>query len=398
MLRTFQRSHDFEATVCVMSGNFVQRGEAAICNKWTRARMALHAGVDLVIEIPFCFCVRSAFYFARGSLQLLNATGVVTHLGFGTENGRLDELDAIATIIGKEEPEYRHHLKSYLARGWSYPSARARAVEAVAGNQFPELDSVLGQPNNILAIEYLRVLLQDKLPLQPLTIPRIGSDYNSLDASPLASASAIRHSLLTDRGDLSGQAMPPAACAILQQEIEAGRAPVDTTTLERALLARLRMLSAHQLTPIYEVSEGLENRVLKAAIASGTLEELRRSIKSKRYSLTRINRLLLYILLGVETRQILGFDQYGPAYMHLLGFSTKGRKILQAIKNKSPLPILSRGSEVKAASEDPSSPIRQDMLRLDVRATDLYTLLYPHPRQRRGAQDYTTSPQAHIGN
>ncbi len=391
-IRTVQNSQNFDATICVMSGNFVQRGEAAICNKWTRARMALHAGADLIIEIPFCLCVRSAFYFARGALQLLNATGVVTHLAFGSENGRLDELQAIAAIVGEEDQEYKQRLRSYLTQGLSYPTARARAVQHIAGNRLRDLDSIIGQPNNILAIEYLRVLAQEKIPIQPLTVPRVGSDYNSLDFSPLASATAIRHSLLTGSGALAESAMPAETLALLRKEMEAGRAPVDSTALERALLARLRLMSRDQLIPIYEVSEGLENRVLKAAIACGSLDELRHSVKSKRYSMTRINRLLLYILLNVETRQILGFDQHGPMYLHILGFSTKGRKILQEIKNKSHLQILSRGSEVKAMAEDSNSPIRQDMLRLDVKATDLYTLLYPQPDQRRGAKDFTTSP------
>lgn len=391
-ISTVQNSQNFDATICVMSGNFVQRGEAAICNKWIRARMALHAGADLVIEIPFCFCVRSAFYFARGALQLLNATGVVTHLAFGSENGRLDELQAIAAIVGEEGLEYKQRLKSHLTQGVSYPTARARAVQYTAGSRLRDLDSIIGQPNNILAIEYLRVLAQERIPIQPLTVPRVGSDYNSLDISPLASATAIRHSLLTGNGALAESAMPAETFTLLQKEMEAGRSPVDSSTLERALLARLRMISRDQLIPIYEISEGLENRVLKAGIACGNLDELRHSIKSKRYSMTRINRLLLYILLNVETRQILGFDQHGPMYLHILGFSTKGRKILQEIKNKSHLQILNRGSEVKAMAEDSSSPIRRDMLRLDVKATDLYTLLYPHPDQRRGAKDFTTSP------
>ncbi|MEQ8200806.1 MAG: nucleotidyltransferase [Syntrophomonadaceae bacterium] len=392
-----RQAHDFDAAICVMSGNFVQRGEAAICNKWVRTLMALHAGVDLVIEIPACFCVRSAYYFARGAIQLLHRTGVVTHLAFGSENGRLDELAALAAIIGDESCQYKHHLKSCLAQGLSYPTARARTIESIAGNRFTGLGSIIGRPNNILAIEYLRVLEQEQISIKPLTIPRIGSQYDSREISVMASASAIRHRLLSDAGNMVATTMPTAAFILLQQEIEAGRAPVATTTLGQILLAKLRMIQPDQLRQIYEVSEGLENRMLKAGMACGTWDELRESIKSKRYSLTRINRMLLYVLLNLQTRQMLVFDQHGPLYIHILGFSTKGRKILQDIKNKSDLRILSRGSAVKAAADDDDSPVLRNMLRLDVMATDLYCLLYPQAQQRYGARDFTTSPQLVTG-
>lgn len=392
-----RQAHNFDAVICVMSGNFVQRGEAAICNKWARAHMALHAGADLVIEIPACFCIRSAYYFALGALQLLDRTKVVTHLAFGSESGRLDELGAIAAIIGDESQAYKHHLKSCLAQGLSYPSARARAIKSITGPHLTGIGSIIEQPNNILGIEYLRVLEQERIPIKPLTIPRIGSGYKSLEFSAMASASAIRHCLLNDMGNIAATMMPAAAFTLLQQEIEAGRAPVDTTDLGQVLLAKLRMIQPDHLRQIYEVSEGLENRILKAGMTCGTWEELRDSIKSKRYSLTRINRLLLYILFNLQIRQIHDFDQHGPLYIHTLGFSPKGRKILQAIKNKSSLRILSRGSAVKDAAEDKNAEVLPDMLKLDILATDLYCLLYPQARQRYGARDFTTSPQMVTG-
>lgn len=388
-----KQTHNFDAVICVMSGNFVQRGEAAICNKWVRANMALHAGVDLVIEIPACFCVRSAHYFARGAIQLLHRTGIMTHLAFGSENGRLDELAAIAAIVGDESQPYKHQLKSCLAQGLSYPAARTRAVESIAGEGLTGLSSIIGQPNNILAVEYLRVLEQERIPIEPLTIPRIGAAYNSLELSDMASASAIRQCLLGCAVNRVAASMPAAAFTLLQQEMAAGRAPVTTASLGQILLAKLRTIQSDQLAQIYEVSEGLDNRILKAGMACGTWDELRAAIKSKRYNMTRINRMLLYVLLNLQTRQILDFDQHGPLYIHILGFSTQGRKILQKIKIKSDLPILNRGSDVKAVAGDNDSPKLGDMLRLDVTATDLYCLLYPRSDQRFGARDFTTSPQ-----
>jgi predicted nucleotidyltransferase len=186
--------------------------------------------------------------------------------------------------------------------------------------------------------------------------------------------------------------MPYHVLALLQQEIQAGRAPVTINALEQAILVKLRTTPLKKLSKIYEITEGLEYRIQEAAITSGTLEELRHSIKSKRYSLTKINRLLLYALLNIETQQMLNLDQRGPLYIHILGFSTKGRKILQEIKNKSSLRILNRGSEVKDACQDRSNPDLQAMLRLDVQANNVYSLLYPHPSNRHGARDFTTSP------
>jgi predicted nucleotidyltransferase len=381
-----------------MSGSFVQRGEAALCNKWVRTRMALEAGIDLVIEIPFCFAVRSAYYFARGGIELLYRTGVVSHLAFGSESGHLEELQSIAKIIAHETQEYKSCLKHYLAQGLSFPVARARTIQAIMGEQIAGLEHVLMQPNNILALEYLRVLEQEAWPLQPLTIPRQGSEYNSPELSPYASATAIRHNLLEYPTDNRIQdSMPPASLTLLEQEIYTGRAPVTLKALEPAILTKLRTTPLDKLRQTYEMSEGLEYRIQAAANSSGTLEELRQSIKSKRYSSTRINRLLLYIMLDIQAKQMLDFDQHGPLYLHILGFSTQGRKILQEIKNKSTLRILNRGSEVKRACQDKKHPALQAMLNLDVKATDIYTLLYPQSSTRHGAQDFTTSPVI-IGN
>jgi Predicted nucleotidyltransferase len=392
-IQAARQSQDFSATICVMSGNFVQRGEAAMCNKWVRTHMALQAGVDLVIELPFSFAVRSAYFFARGAIQLLYRTGVVSHLAFGSESGQLEQLQSIAAMITQESLEYKNHLKYFLTEGLSFPAARSQTIQEIMGAQIANLGDTLLQPNNILALEYLRVLEQESIPIQPFTIPRIGSGYNSMELSPYASASAIRNALFHNpAGDDYAGHMPADILPLLQQEIIAGRAPASQDSLGLAILAKLRTMPLADLSKIYEVTEGLEHRIQAAAISSGTLEELRQAIKSKRYSLTRINRLLLYSLLGIETEQMLNFDQHGPLYLHILGFSTRGRKILQDIKNKSTVQLISRGSEVKSAYLNDTNPNLQAMLGLDIKSTDIYTLLYPNCSERQGSLDFTTSP------
>lgn len=355
--------------------------------------MALEAGVDLVVELPFSSAVRSAFYFARGGIELLYRTGVVTHLAFGSESGQLSTLQTIARLLASEPQAYKIQLKTHLGQGLSFPAARAKAVHTILGSEIAALDSILLQPNNILALEYLRALHLTHASLLPITIPRRGPGYNSTEMSSYASATAIRQHLRSHPADSSlADAMPASAFNLLRQEIEAGRAPNYADGLGSAVLSMLRTTPKERLSQIYEISEGLENRIQEAANLSGSMEELTRSIKSKRYSSTRINRLLLYMLLHIESRQMLGFDQVGPQYLHILGFSTQGRKILQEIKNKSSLRVLNRGSEVKAASQDIDDPRVRGMLQLDVQATDIYTLLYPRSTARIGSRDFTTSP------
>lgn len=377
--------------VCVMSGNFLQRGETAWCSKWSRSAMALHAGADLVIELPVCFAVRSAYYFARGAIQLLERTGVITHLVFGSESGKLDELQYLAAVIGNESPLYQQTLKKHLSRGYSFARARSLTLQELIADA--NLHELLLQPNNILALEYLRVLNELKSSITALTFARQGTGYHSDDLSALASASAIR-TVLAKELNLSAIApsVPPYTLRILAEEISRGRAPLKAETLEQSILLKLRLSSASELADIYEVGEGLENRIVKAAIQSGNLEELKHQIKSKRFSLSRINRILLYCLWDLYKDQIVRFDECGPQYLHVLGFSPSGQKILQEIKSRTDLPIFSRGSDLKKAWSNRQHPVLQEMLDLDRRATDIYALLYPEPAMRTGGLDFTTTP------
>jgi len=392
-IRSARQYYDFQAVICVISGNFVQRGDAAICSKWARTQMALQSGADLVVEIPFCFAVRSAYNFARGGLQLLDRMGVVSHLAFGSEQGHLEKLSVVAHALARETPDFKKLLQQYQKQGYSFPAARVKALNETAELGIDDLDNLMIQPNNILALEYLRVLEEYAIPFQPITVARIGTGYHSPELAPYASASAIRQVIMQNPSDQRLPiSIPEGAMSVLKQEINNGRAPTDLNALEETIIYRLRTISQESLFRTYEVSEGLEHRIMQAAACSGSLAELKQSIKSKRFNLTKINRLLLYSLLDVSSQQILDFDHHGPLYIHILGFSTKGRKILQEIKNKSTLPIFNRGSDVKQAANDFSHSTRQAMLALDVRASNIYSLTYPNPSARKAYLDFTTSP------
>jgi len=396
LINEARKMENFNAVVCVMSGSFVQRGEPAICSKWARAEMAIRSGVDLIIELPFAYAVRSAYYFARGALELLHKTGIITHIAFGSESGDIELLKTVSRIIANEPDDYRIILKDKLNLGLSYPTARAKALGEYlinTDNNIHDLDILLSGPNNILGFEYLRVIEELNLPIIPLTISRKGAAYHDTGLSMLSSASAIRHAVSDTQGlkDIA-PAMPQAAYDILQREILAGRAPILPYYLEQALLARLRTLSIHELRQICEVSEGLEYRIHEAAMSCGTLKDLQQYIKSRRYSLTRINRILLYALFGVQKEMIEELDEQGPMYIHILGLSSTGRQILQEIKHKSSLQVLNRGKDVKRFYEEYKGYSPGNMLALDIKTTDIYNLLMPEPGQRGAAQDFTTSP------
>jgi len=392
LIEEAHKNNHFSATVCVMSGSFLQRGEPAFCNKWARAEMALNCGIDLVIELPFFLAARSAFYFARGALQLLHRTGVVTHLAFGCESNNIHMLNSIADIIAHEPEPYKSDLKKHLSRGLSFPLARSRSIQQFISDNTKELSDTLLGPNNILAIEYLRVIEQYNLPLIPVAIKRHGSSYHSHELSDFASATAIRKAILngSDTDELK-KYMPTSTIDILKREEHSGRCPVLYDSLEKAILIKLRTASASALRETYEISEGLEHRIKEAANSCGTLSELRQFIKSKRYSLTRINRILLYILFNLSKNSVCLFDEYGPLYLHILGFSAKGQKILQEIKNKSHIEIFNRGSNIKEIYVKEKDSTIGQMLSLDIQTTNVYNVLFPNPLARKGGSDFTTT-------
>lgn len=393
LMEKAQQEENFAAIIVVMSGNFLQRGEPALCDKWSRAEMALSCGADLVIELPFGFAARSAYYFARGALQLLHRTGVVTHLAFGVESDNLPLLKNIAGIISSEPPEYKTILKRHLSSGLSFPLSRSLALQEYAGQPQSEWQQTMLGPNNILALEYLHVIAKERLPFIPLAINRRGSSYHSPELSQYSSATAIRQALLGNvHSNEIAPSLPVPCLEILQREIARGRAPIQANMLEQAILYKLRTTPVEALSEIYEVSEGLEFRIKAAANTSGSLEELRQSIKSKRYSLSRINRTLLYSLFDLSKNQINSFDKEGPLYLHLLGFSAKGQKILQELKIKSAVKIFNRGSDMKRCYDETRDTVLGDMIAADALATDVYSLLFPTPSARAGGRDFTSSP------
>ena len=393
--------------ISVMSGNFLQRGEPAVVNKWARTEMALSAGVDVVLEIPTAYATRSARDFALGSVKVLDATGVVTHLCFGSELGQLEPLQHLAELLTEEPEPFKKLLRSNLAQGMILPRAQAEAIKEYYLQQGLDTEAEYWQktmtsPNNILGIEYLCALKKINSRISPLTIGRLHVGYHETRIDThlaMASATGIRK-LVAEKGldnDQLPQVLPETTYRVLQREVAAGRGPVFPESLTIPLLAKLRTTSPENLTSILGVIEGIENRIIEVAKEAISHEDLVTRIKCKRYTWARIQRLLCHILLNYTQEMGQAFDQAGgPGYIRILGFSTKGRELLSLMRKKATLPLITRVApwlrEGKAPDDNYDTSAFRSMLALDTRATDLYTLFYPSYAHRQAGQDFRQSP------
>lgn len=377
-LRESRRAAGAEVAVAVMSGHFLQRGEPALVDKWRRAEMALRAGVDLVVELPFPFACQSAPHFALGAVQCLDGLGGVSALCFGSEAGDLAPLQRCATLLGKRRPELTAGTAAKLREGVHYPAARAALVAELADK--PELKEVLRTPNNILALEYLQALRFSGSPMEPLTIPRLGAGYHDSQASgDIASATGIRRRIA--KGQPVAAYLPPESEALLQDAFVAGQV-VDPDLLHRLVLGQI-FRGRDALQTICQVEHGLDRRLADAALESTGWEDLVDRIKVRQLTRTRVQRMLCYVLNDVSQFLMDECLGAGPLYLHLLGCSEHGRRFLAATRKQRSLPLIDNFSRVFAVLKrrygPTGAPLRRAlaMLELDLRATRNYTLLLP---------------------
>ncbi|NLX70783.1 MAG: nucleotidyltransferase [Clostridiales bacterium] len=381
--------------IAVMSGHFTQRGEAAIIDKWERAEMALRNGVDLVIELPAAYSSQTAELFAFGGIQLLNHTGVVTHVSFGSEVGSIQPLTSIARILANEPPQFKELLKKHLGQGLSFPQARYRAVieytSKLGCNIFSESqwEKIIYSSNSILALEYLRTLYKTNSNIQPVTIPRTGPSYSSLDINgKIASATAIRNELVNRMGwNTIARTMPPSSFEILKNAIKSGKGPVTNHSLEQLFLGIIRRAPLQEIKNWMDVDEGLENRIKQCAQDATNLEEFLTLTKTKRYVYTRIQRILIHGLLGLTKEKIIRFrNAGGPQYLRILGFSKKATPLLKQLKQSARVPILTKSAHYYKTLKN---PVAREMFMIDVLATNLYSLGIPEEQFKKGNRDFT---------
>lgn len=346
-------------------------GDTAILDKWSRTELALKSGVDLVIELPLIYSISSAENFAEGAIKILNSLKMDTTLSFGSECGDLITLKEIAEVLLHEPEEYKTLLEHSLNKGISFPKARENALLMYLNN-VRKYANVLKGSNNILAIEYLKALGKLKSSIEPLTIARINADYNSivLDGN-IASATAIRNGLLENK-DIKNF-LPNYSYELLLKKINNGQSILSFEAFEKIILYKLRLMSVEQIADLPTVSEGLEFKIKKAADSSSSLEELIDKIKSKRYTQSRINRILLYVLLDIKNKDI--EDSYKAIpYIRVLGVNKKGKELLSKLtKNNKKLQII---TSAKKFLEKNNNKILKNMLEKDMLASNIYTLGY----------------------
>lgn len=354
-----------DGVICVMSGNFVQRGLPALTDKWTRTKMALEAGVDLVVELPTVYATSSAEFFSFGAVSLLDSLNVVDNLCFGSESGNIDLIKKLSEIIVNEPTDFKEYLKNFLKEGLPFPKARSLAlIKYLNENEhnipLENIESILNSSNNILAIEYCKSLYKLNSNIRPFTIKRLGADYNKdeLSKNEIASASAIRKSIYSSNIDEILEFMPEYTYKLLKN--------ASFSNLNKMFeLIRYSILSNPSIFKnIPEASEGIDNKIIQNIGRANSLDELINLCKSKRYSYTRLNRILCHVLLSID-EDVLALRKTSPNYLRILGFNKKGREIIKEIKKNSDIILVNKLSKIKP---DP-------MLNLDIKATNIYSLL-----------------------
>lgn len=368
--------------VAVMSGSFVQRGEPAFASKWLRARCAVLCGVDAVFELPTAFSCRSAEFFARGAVQFLAVTGAIKYLAFGAETADADTLMQAAAYINGNQNKLRDIIQS----GSSYAVAQSQLLKDVG------ISFAADQSNDILALEYCRALQKYAPDIKPLVIRRCGAGYNDTAINQsFASASAIRTEYnangLTDK---ILQQLPTQIQPLIKEADTNVLLGYDQNILNALVLYRLQMLTPEQIAAACECSEGLEHR-LKQLAAASSLQEIVDAAATKRYTKSRIRRLLMQLLL-VTDKNILA--QAEPQYLRLLAFSSRGSNLLAQMRTTAKLPIITKlGRNFKncRTGDDARDAKIIRQLQLDISAANIAGLLRPN-HQNNYNSDFYNSP------
>lgn len=377
-IHKLRHEKDADAIICVLSGHFMQRGEPALISKERRTHMALANGADLVLELPALYATRSAYWFALGGVCLLAYAGA-THIAFGAETDDLAAFLSTAQRLARPDEAYTEGFRRYLSAGLSFSEAQAKALNY---GEYANFVPVL--PNDRLALSYLQVIAEKNLPLSPILIAREGGRYHDTDLAAdtrkLSSATAIRQKLaqgvrayrspsLTDgqlqelglSGHIPEKALPYLSGARLVF-------PADAADIELALLRRA---SRQTLLALPDMNEGLEYRIMDAASRSENLDAFYRRIKTKRYTMTRLQRMVTHLLIDYRQSHAAALSE-GPPYLRILGASAEGRSLLHTMKKTSPVPLVTRTSQMKPVIRQ--SAHAANAWEIELRATAMYGL------------------------
>ena len=360
-----------DAVVVAMSGDYVQRGEPAILDKWERAQHALLHGADLVVEIPTLFCIGNAAQYARAGVGLLESIGSVSHLAFGSESGDIDSLLLTAVNLDRADAEINAGIAKLIKDGMSYPAARAK----VYNEMFPDADDLPDDSNDILALEYIRAAHR----LNHIAIKRIGAVYNDCACDDVfMSASGIRKATQSNMSVIN---YVPLDTAISLKE---GITTYPDSWLEVLKYAAISM-TAEDIDNCPSGGEGLGNRIKSLIIDANSWSELVENVKSKRYTYTRISRLFIQMILGINRREYVS-DK--PEYLRILGMNDTGRELVAELRNNDDctLPIITNINKQSEYLDDAA----KQQLKLDIHAADVYNLVTGRNQSERS--DYRMKP------
>ena len=365
------------AVVAVMSGDFVQRGEAAVFSKYARAEAACRSGVDLVIELPLPWALASAEGFARGAVSLLASLGAA-YLSFGSESaGKLTELKELAGLL--LDPLFVDEVRDCLKKNpaQSFASARQICAERRLQRAAPELQ----QPNNILALEYLKAIRELNLSMTPLAVMRRGALHDQAGESDFPSASELRNRVRGGR-EIS-TFVPGAADAVFRRESAAGRIAADLERQDLLMLSRLRFLKEEDFLTLPDASDGLGKRLYRAVRRESSYDAVIHAAATRRYPLARVRRLCCCAALGIKEndRSLL------PPFARILAFNEKGRALLRNAAERAEVPTLTKPAQVSGLGT-----AAREIFECDANAHDFYTLLYSSAEQRICGEDWRNGP------
>jgi predicted nucleotidyltransferase len=368
-----------DAVIAVMSGHFLQRGEPALVSKWSRAKMALQQGADLVIELPYAFATQKAEIFADGAISILEALKCDS-VCFGSENGDISPFLETAETLEELDSHYQDAIKYYMKQGISYPSAQTKAYQSLNTGGHA-LD--LSLPNNILGYHYVKAIQKQGAAISPLTIKRTAAGYHDeeFNETPIASATSIRKAIFSEENKDIQSFVPETTLYHLKQY----KYNFDTFHQWEDYFGFLKYtistMTHDELKQIYEVEEGLENRVKSLIQQAVSFKDFMEQLKTKRYTWTRLQRLCLHILTRT-TKEQMKLEVGAAPYLRLLGMSSQGRTYLNRIKKSVDKPIVST-----------LSAFSHPLLDLDIKAASVYAMIFPEPlRSQFMHSEYSTRP------
>lgn len=381
----------------LMSGNFVQRGGPALCNKYLRTQMALLGGADIVLELPSLYATSSAEFFAGGSISILDHLNTIDYLSFGSETGDIDTLTTCANILVQEPEEYITLLSTLLKKGLSYPLARYKTLDQIMSST-ADLKETLSSPNNILGIEYCKALRASNSSITPVTIRRKGSGYHDetlqTNNHSYSSASAIRRSLLSYSDENNIASHIPDGAFHLLDSIQHSELPSFLDSDDFSVLLHYKLLSKQEtgFADYLDCTKDISDKICKHIRHFTGFNSFCSLLKSKDLTYTRIGRILLHILLDMKTPDFylpsLKDRQLFTPYVRLLGFKKEATPLLHEIKKNSSIPVISKLADAhKILSED-----ALQMLKKDILTCDIYEAVHSSKSKEEPLNEFRQSP------